>query len=307
MRSCIAIGWFFSLQLLGERPLRVKWGDSQGWWTGETRAFPTTLQVMIKLFKRMWSYLTARGNAAFNEAADPKVQLEQAIQEAQEQHRRLKEQAANVIANQKQTEIRLNRTMEEYEKVSKNARQAILMADDASKRGDEAKLTEYTNAAEAFANRMIALETEVEDLKSLHLQASQAADQAKSAVNQNSNALQKKLGERQKLLSQLDQAKMQEQLNKAMSSLSETVGDEVPSFDEVRDKVEARYAKAKGASELNASSVEGRMLEVEQAAMNVEAQSRLNELRAQLGIDTGSTAAEAVTETVAAEGEVAEG
>ncbi len=262
---------------------------------------------MIKLFKRMWSYLTARGNAAFNEAADPKVQLEQAIQEAQEQHRRLKEQAANVIANQKQTEIRLNRTMEEYEKVSKNTRQAILMADDASKRGDKAKLTEYTNAAEAFANRMIALETEVEDLKSLHLQASQAADQAKSAVNQNSNALQKKLGERQKLLSQLDQAKMQEQLNKAMTSLSETVGDEVPSFDEVRDKVEARYAKAKGASELSSSSVEGRMLEVEQAAMNVEAQSRLNELRAQLGIETGSTAPEAVTETATAEGEVAEG
>ncbi|MFW2380210.1 MAG: PspA/IM30 family protein [Acidimicrobiales bacterium] len=263
---------------------------------------------MIKLFKRMWRYMTARGNAAFNEAADPKIQLEQAIQEAQEQHRRLKEQAANVIANQKQTEIRLNRTMEEYEKVSKNARQAILMADDASKRGDQAKLGEYTNAAEAFANRMIALETEVEDLKSLHLQASQAADQAKSAVNQNSNALQKKLSERQKLLSQLDQAKMQEQLNKAMSSLSETVGDEVPSFDEVREKVEARYAKAKGASELNASSIEGRMVEVEQAAMNVEAQSRLNELRAQLGIETGGVA-EAVTETATAEpeGQTAEG
>jgi phage shock protein A len=262
---------------------------------------------MIKLFKRWWRYLTARGNAAFNEAADPKVQLEQAIQEAQEQHRRLKEQAANVIANQKQTEIRLNRTMEEYEKISKNARQAVLMADDASKRGDQTKLSEYTSAAEAFANRMIALETEVEDLKSLHLQASQAADQAKSAVNQNSNALQKKLGERQKLMSQLDQAKMQEQLNKAMSSLSETVGDEVPSFDEVREKVEARYAKAKGASELNAASIEGRMVEVEQAALNVEAQGRLNELRAQLGIETGG--AEAVTETATAkpEGQTAEG
>ena len=262
---------------------------------------------MIKLFKRMWRYLTARGNAAFNEAADPKIQLEQAIQEAQEQHRRLKEQAANVIANQKQTEIRLNRTMEEYEKVSKNARQAVLMADDASKRGDQEKMAEYTSAAEAFANRMIALETEVEDLKALHLQASQAADQAKSAVNQNSNALQKKLGERQKLLSQLDQAKMQEQLNKAMSSLSETVGDEVPSFDEVREKVEARYARAKGASELNAASIEGRMVEVEQAALNVEAQSRLNELRAQLGIETG--VAEVVTETATAqpEGQTAEG
>jgi phage shock protein A len=262
---------------------------------------------MIKLFKRMWRYLTARGNAAFNEAADPKVQLEQAIQEAQEQHRRLKEQAANVIANQKQTEIRLNRTMEEYEKVSKNARQAVLMADDASKRGDQAKLSEYTSAAEAFANRMIALETEVEDLKSLHLQASQAADQAKSAVNQNSSALQKKLGERQKLMSQLDQAKMQEQLNKAMSSLSETVGDEVPSFDEVREKVEARYAKAKGASELNAASIEGRMVEVEQAALNVEAQSRLNELRAQLGIEAVGPEAVTRTATAPVEGETAEG
>ncbi len=255
---------------------------------------------MIKLFKRMWRYMTARGNAAFNEAADPKIQLEQAIQEAHEQHRRLKEQAANVIANQKQTEIRLNRTMEEYEKVGNNARQAVLMADDAQKRGDDAKVIEYTSAAEAFANRMIALENEVEDLKSLHLQASQAADQAKSAVNQNSNALQKKLAERQKLMSQLDQAKMQEQLNKAMSSLSETVGDEVPSFDEVREKVEARYARAKGASELADASVEGRMLEVEQAALNVEAQGRLNELRAQLGIESGAVT-EAVPQTASAE------
>ena len=46
---------------------------------------------------------------SFNEKADPKVQLEQAITEAQDQHRRLREQAANVIANQKQTEMRLNR------------------------------------------------------------------------------------------------------------------------------------------------------------------------------------------------------
>jgi len=253
---------------------------------------------MFKLIRRWWNYTTAKLTGSFNERADPKVQLEQAIQEAQEQHRRLKEQAANVIANQKQTEIRLNRAMEEYEKVGGNARQAVMMADDAQKRGDEKKLGEYTSAAEAFANRMIVLESEVEDLKSLHLQASQAADQAKSAVNQNSSALQKKLGERQKLLSQLDQAKMQEQLNKAMTSLNEQVGQEVPSFEEVRAKVESRYAKAKGHSELNEASIEGRMLEVEQASINVEAQGRLSEIRAQLGLDSATQ-----TEPSVAEGE----
>ncbi|HEV2769071.1 MAG TPA: PspA/IM30 family protein, partial [Solirubrobacteraceae bacterium] len=60
---------------------------------------------MGKLLQRAWRYLTAALTGKFNEVADPKVQLEQAITEAQDQHRRLIEQAANVVANQKQTEM----------------------------------------------------------------------------------------------------------------------------------------------------------------------------------------------------------
>ena len=247
--------------------------------------------------------MVAKASGDFNSRADPKIQLEQAIVEAQEQHRQLKEQAANVIAHQKQTEIKLNRVLEDYEKISANARQAVMMADDAQKKGEQEKFVQYTQTAESFANRMIALEREVEDLKSLHLQASQASDQAKSAVNNNSALLQKKLGEQKKLLSQLDQAKMQEQLNKATATLSEQVGQDVPSFEEVRNKVEERYAKAKGAAELQESSIEGRMLEVEQASLNVEAQSRLSEIRTQLGLDTGATdtVAEAIGEAQTAQ------
>jgi phage shock protein A len=239
---------------------------------------------MLKLLRRWWKYTVARMGGSFNEHADPKIQLEQAITEAHEQHKRLTQQAANVIANQKQTELRLNRVMEELERVSANARQAVLMADQAQKSGDTAKATEYTQAAESFANRMIALETEVEDLKGLHFQAAEAAQQAKVAVQQNATALQRKLSERQALLGKIDQANMQEEMNRAMSQLSATVGEDVPSLEEVRAKVEARYAKAKGMQELQGSSVEGRMLEVEQAAMNVEAQSRLAQIKAQLGI-----------------------
>ena len=234
---------------------------------------------MIKYLKRQWAYLTAKLTGRFDERADPKVQLQQAMQEAQEQHRRLREQAANVIANQKQTELRLNRSLEELGRVNGNARQALVMASDAEKKGDAAKASEYNAAAEAFANRLIALERDVDDLKALSLQSAQAADQAKAAVQQNATALQRKLSERQKLMSQLDQAKMQEQMNKAMASLSATVGEDVPTFDEVRDKIEARYAKAKGMSELTETSVESRMLEIEQAAANSEAQTRLDEMR----------------------------
>src|SRR3954464_8975504 len=248
---------------------------------------------MIKLMRRWWAYTTAKLTGKFNESADPKVQLEQAITEAQEQHRRLMEQAANVIANQKQNEMRLNRAMDDLGKVQNSARQALLMADDAQKKGDAAKLQQYNQAAEAFANRLIAVEKEVDSLKTLSLQSAQAADQAKAAVTQNSSALQKKLSERQKLLSQLDQAKMQEQMNVAMQSLSQTVGQDTPTLDEVRDKIERRYAKALGTSELQGQSVEGRMLEVEQASMNAEAQSRLAQIRDQLGIAAPAQAAPA--------------
>ncbi len=239
---------------------------------------------MWKTVKKWWRYLGAKLGLAFDEAADPKVQLEQAITEAQEQHRRLKEQAANVIANQKTTEMQLNAKLEELEKVNANARQAVVMADDETKAGNTAKATEYTQAAEAFANRLIALESEVENLKALALQSAQASDQAKAAVAQNSAALQKKLAEKQKLLSQLDQAKMQEQLNVTMASLSETVGQDVPTLDEVRKKIEQRYAKASAATELEGDTVEAKMLEVEHASMNLEAQARLEQIRSSLGI-----------------------
>ena len=91
---------------------------------------------MFKLFKKWWKYLTAKGNKGFDDRADPAIQLEQALAESQAQHRRLKEQAANVIANQKQAEIRLNGKMTELEKLNGNARQALMMASDAEKAGD---------------------------------------------------------------------------------------------------------------------------------------------------------------------------
>jgi phage shock protein A len=239
--------------------------------------------------RRWWSYLKAKMNSSLDERADPKVQLEQAISEAQDQHRRLKEQAANVIANQKQTEMQLNRAMSQLESTNGKAHQAVIMADDAQKRGDAVKATEYTKAAESFAGQLIQTERQVESLKQLSLQSTQAADQAKAAVQQNSSLLQQKLAERQKLLSQLDQAKMQEQMNRAMSSLSEAVGQDVPTLEEVRDKIEARYARALGSAEIQGQTVESRMLEVEQASMDVEAQARLEQIKAQLGLGPGAT------------------
>jgi phage shock protein A len=247
---------------------------------------------MWKVMKRQWKYLTAKLSGNLEERADPKVQLEQAINEAQDQHRRLVEQAANVVARQKQTELQLNRAMEELEKTNASTRQALILAQEAQAKGDTAKAAEYNQTAEAFANRLLADEKRIEDLKTMALQTAGASVQAKAAVQQNSLALQERLAQRQKLLSQLDQAKMQEQLNSAMSDLSKSVDSDVPSLDQVRDKIEQRYAKAVGTSELTGATVESRMLEVQQAALGSQARSRLDEMREQMGITAGSAASD---------------
>lgn len=243
---------------------------------------------MFKLVRKWWAYWTAKLTGRFEASADPKVQLEQALTEAQEQHRRLREQAANVIASQKQAELRLNAKLAELEKLNANARQALVMAADAQRAGDAAKAQQYNAAAETIATQLIQLERDIDSLKQTVIDATQAADQAKAAVQQNGRLLQQKLAEKQKLLSQLEQAKMQEQMNSAMAQLTETVGDEVPTLDEVREKIEARYAKAKAASELQEVSVEARVLEIEQATANIEAQQRLDALRVELGLTAGA-------------------
>jgi phage shock protein A len=245
---------------------------------------------MFKYIKKQWKYFVAKISGRADANADPKVQLEQAIGEAHTQHKRLKEQAANVIANQKQSEIRLNKKMEELGKLNANARQALIMASDADKAGNVEKSTEFNRAAETIADRLISVETDVESLKSMVLESTQASDQAKAAVKQNSRLLQEKIAEKSKLMSQLDQAQMQEEMNSAMSQLTETVGDDVPTFNEVQEKIEARYAKARASAELQEVSVESRVLEIEQATANVEAQSRLSELRAELGLDAATQA-----------------
>lgn len=234
--------------------------------------------------RRVLRYVRAAARLRFDETADPRVQLEQAIVEARRSHQRLKEQAVTVIANQKQTERKLDGRLDALDEIQRNARQALLMADEARRAGDEEEARRYEDTAETLATQLVATEVEIQDLKELALQAARATERAKLAVEQSAHALQRKLADEQRLLNQLDQARMRESLNEAIGSLTETVGADVPTFAEVEDKIERRLARAQGRSELLEGDAEVRMLEVERASQNMTAKARLAELRTELGI-----------------------
>ena len=221
--------------------------------------------------------------AQVDERADPKVQIQQAIEEAQRQHEGLSQQAAAVIGNQRQLEMKLSRHMSDVEQLQASARQALTLADQARAKGDEAKAQEYEQTAQVFATQLVSAESSMEDLKGLHDQALQAAEQAKKAVEQNAMLLQQKLSERTKLLSQLEQAKMQETVSASLRQMSELAAPgNTPSLGEVREKIERRYANALGQAELAQNSVEGRMLEVQKSTLDMAGNARLEQIRASM-------------------------
>jgi phage shock protein A len=238
---------------------------------------------MANPFVKGWKYLMALFGAKIDEHADPKVQIQQAIEEAQRQHQALVQQAAAVIGNQRQLEMKLSRQLSEVEGLQANARQALTLAEKARAGGDPGKATEYENTAQTFATQLVAAESAMVELKTLHDQAVGAAAQARKAVETNSMVLQQKLAERTKLLSQLEQAKMQETVARSLESIgSLNAPGTTPSLDEVRDKIERRYAVALGRADLAQNSVEGRRLEVQKATLDLAGSSRLEEIRASM-------------------------
>src|SRR4030095_11947731 len=95
--------------------------------------------------------------------------------------------------------------------------------------------------------------------------------------------LQQPIAERSRLLSQLEQAKMQETVARSLESMSSLAAPgNTPSLDEVRDKIERRYADAMGRAELASNSVEGRMLEVQKSSLDMAGASRLEQIPASM-------------------------
>ncbi len=239
---------------------------------------------MANPFVKAWKYLMALFGSKIDEYADPKVQIQQAIEDAQRQHQSLVQQAAAVIGNQRQLEMKLSRQLTEVESLQANTRQALVLAEKSRADGHVEKASDYEQTAQTFATQLVAAESSMDDLKSLHDQALGAAAQARKAVENNAVLLQQKLAERTKLLSQLEQAKMQETVARSLESMSSLAAPgTTPSLDEVRDKIERRYAVALGRADLAGNSIEGRRLEVKKATLDLAGATRLEEIRASMG------------------------
>jgi len=256
------------------------------------------------MFARMWAYIKALFSTTADNAMDPKIELEAAINTAKKQDQDLRNQAAKVVAHRTQLESQLERAADEAGESREMAKQALLKAEAAKAAGDTAGEVKWVQAAQSIAMKMQAAENNLSSLTEQYAVAEGQAEQAKVAVQQNSMKLQELSAKRMELLGQLEQAKMQEAVNDAVQTMSSSMSDPGPTLDQVQDKIERRKAVAMANAELHEATPEGAEAELRSAINVAQADAKLEELKAELGIETAApTPAPAPEATPMAEGD----
>ncbi len=240
------------------------------------------------MFKRIWNYLKTLFRLKAESAMDPEIEIEQAIQEAREQDQRLRNQAAKVIAHRTTIEQKMESAAESVGEARETAKQALLRAEKAKSEGDAAGVDKWTNAAQSLAMKLQASESTLESFKQQYEIAVVQAEEAKTAVEQNAMRVQELAARRIELLGKLEQAKMQETVNAAVESMSQTLEVESPSLSKIEDKIQGRVAEAQAKAEIRASTPEGAEAELREAVSLARADDKLAELRAELGLDAAA-------------------
>jgi len=235
---------------------------------------------MFRLIKRTWHYAVAFISGTLDTFADPRVQIEQAIEEAKRQHAALSDQAAAVIGNQRELQLKLTRTVTELERLRASVSQALVLAEDARTKGDTERAAAHERTARLFAMQLATVESSAADLHELHGRAAAAAKAAKAAVEHNAYLVQRQLAERSKLLTELEAAKMQERVASALQRIGTFApATDVPSLEEIRDRIDRRIARAAGRYEIANDGVDARILDVEHALADARGEELLDEIR----------------------------
>jgi phage shock protein A len=147
-----------------------------------------------------------------------------------------------------------------------------------------------TRGARAAAVRLEVADATVDGLKLQYVAAREQAEQAKLAVEENALELERLSTRRLELVSKLEQAKLQEQVNRAVAGLRRPVDSGAPTLDDIELRIERRMALASAAAELESASPEGQRREVERSLTEVAADRRLSQMREELGISPADEA-----------------
>ncbi|MCU0317299.1 MAG: PspA/IM30 family protein [Fimbriimonadaceae bacterium] len=230
--------------------------------------------------KRFFAWLKALFNRGMDKLEDPDMMLDQAKRDMQTALTANREKAVQAITQRNRLQQMLDEAVRKSTSLENNASTAL-------RQGNR-------ELAKGFLREKAANDTTIETLRSTLAQATETVEQVKVAIKRQDEEVRKKTAEALALKAQWKQSQIQSSISKALDGL--TFENEYEgSFAAARDRIRDKQAEAQARQEMLSGSIQGKMMAMEDQAMDYAAEDELRKLEEKLGL--GAPVAEQATTT----------
>ncbi len=220
------------------------------------------------IFGRIWRLIKGWLLIGVEKAEDPEVILAEAQESMRRELEKAKESAVQAIAARNQLRGVLQDQLNQSAALEAKARTAL-------RGGDE-------DLARQLLIEKSTYDQNIEGLKAQLEQAEQAAEAVKENIKRMEAHVRQQAAKRLALVAGWKQAKIQEQLNKALTGISMESHDQA--FTRAESRINELKAKADARMELAEGNISQRMAKLENAVAAEQADTQLAALKAQMGM-----------------------
>lgn len=233
------------------------------------------------MFGRLWRYLKALFLGKLDQMEDPEVLLQQAAREMRENLAANRQKAITAITQKNNLKMLLDEQEKKITQLDAQAEMAV--------RGGDRDL------ARRVLREKLTYEETINQTRATYDQAVQASEAVKLAIRRNEEMVRQRTAETLAKKAQWKQAQIQIELDKALNGL--TFEDESSAWERASDKIRTAQSEAAARAELASVGIQAKVAELQDNAVDAEAEKALIELEQRMG--TGTTPAQA-TQTVQA-------
>jgi phage shock protein A len=223
--------------------------------------------------KRFFRWLKAIFNRGMDKLEDPEIMLDQARRDMQETLVANRERAVQAITQK-------NKLQSMLEEANKKSQQLESQATMALQQGNR-------ELARQFIREKTNNDATIAQLQGAHAQASQAVDAVKLAIKRQEEEVRKKTAEALAMKAQWKQAQIQNSITKALEGL--TFENQLESFGAAAERIRDAQSEAAARQEMLGSSLQGKVMAMEDQAADYAAESELQKLEERLGMRPTAT------------------
>lgn len=225
--------------------------------------------------KRFFQWLKALFHRTMDKLEDPEVMLDQARRDMQETLVANRERAVQAITQKNRLQGMLDETTKRSAQLEQQATMAL-------KQGNR-------DLARQFIREKANNDATMAQLQASVAQAAQAVEAVKLAIKRQEEEVRKKTAEALAMKAQWKQAQIQNSISKALEGL--TFENQLESFGAAAERIKDAQAEAAARGEMYSNSVQGKIMQMEDQAIDYAAEEELQKLEERLGLKAPATPA----------------